>query len=130
MDISVVIAVVAAVLLVGLVWFLARRREPSLPKQTEPGAELPATSLPAEPPAPAAALPRATRVSEAPPVAAPEVVPTPSAAPAASEHERDVAAIRRGLANTRGGFIARLAKLFGARKEIDPSLIEEIEEVL
>lgn len=131
MDISVVIAVVAAVLLVGLVWFLLRRREPSLPEQTEPREAPSATALPAAAEAKREALPAQ---AEAPPLAAelpaPEPSVPPSAAPVASEHERDVAALRKGLANTRGGFIARLAKLFGARKEIDPSLIEEIEEVL
>ena len=37
---------------------------------------------------------------------------------------------RKGLASTRGGFIARLAKIFGRKKEIDPALLDEIEEVL
>jgi fused signal recognition particle receptor len=41
-----------------------------------------------------------------------------------------IAAMRRGLASTRGGFIARLAAIFGNRKEIDPSLLDEIQEVL
>ena len=49
---------------------------------------------------------------------------------AAAAHEQDVVAIRQGLASTRGGFIARLAKLFGGKQEIDKSLLEEIEEVL
>jgi fused signal recognition particle receptor len=41
-----------------------------------------------------------------------------------------VASLKKGLASTRGGFIARLSRLFGGKKEIDPSLIEQIEEVL
>jgi len=44
--------------------------------------------------------------------------------------ERDVDVLRKGLAHTRGGFIARLAKLFGARPTIDETLLEQIEEVL
>ncbi|MEO8876554.1 MAG: signal recognition particle-docking protein FtsY, partial [Polyangiaceae bacterium] len=36
----------------------------------------------------------------------------------------------KGLAATRGGFIARLTALFSGKKEIDPSILEEIEEVL
>jgi len=42
----------------------------------------------------------------------------------------EIAALRKGLASTRGGFIARLAKIFGRKKEIDPALLDEIEEVL
>ncbi|HKP59247.1 MAG TPA: signal recognition particle-docking protein FtsY [Polyangiales bacterium] len=135
MDSSVVIAVVA-VLLVGLVWFLLRRRAPSLPEQTTGQGEPPATQLPPQQASAPEALPAPPTPSAAPPSAPPaaEQVEAPartSSLPAgASQHERDVAALRKGLANTRGGFIARLAKLFGARKEIDPNLIEEIEEVL
>jgi fused signal recognition particle receptor len=42
----------------------------------------------------------------------------------------DIATLKKGLASTRGGFIARLARVFGGKKEIDPSLLEQIEEVL
>jgi fused signal recognition particle receptor len=59
------------------------------------------------------------------PEAAPSVQP-----PALDAHQRDVAALRKGLANTRGGLIARLAKLFGARPSLDENLLDEIEEVL
>ena len=45
-------------------------------------------------------------------------------------HEQSVQALRQGLASTRGGFIARLARLFGTGKAIDKSLLDEIEEVL
>ncbi|MBZ0120081.1 MAG: signal recognition particle-docking protein FtsY, partial [Sandaracinaceae bacterium] len=44
--------------------------------------------------------------------------------------QEDVAALKKGLASTRGGFIARLAKLFGGKKEIDPGLLDQIQEVL
>ncbi len=47
-----------------------------------------------------------------------------------SDGREQIAAMRRGLASTRGGFIARLAAIFGARKEIDPALLDEIQEVL
>ncbi len=42
----------------------------------------------------------------------------------------DPATVRKGLAKTRGGFIARLADLFRGRKEIDPSVLRDIEEIL
>lgn len=41
-----------------------------------------------------------------------------------------VTALKRGLASTRGGFIARLARIFGGRKEIDPALLDQVQEVL
>ncbi len=52
----------------------------------------------------------------------------PDTAPAAP---RDVAALRKGLAATRGGFVARLSALFGGgKKEIDPNLLSQLEEVM
>jgi fused signal recognition particle receptor len=61
------------------------------------------------------------------PAAEPGAPSAPSKPPA---HEQSVQAMRQGLANTRGGFIARLARLFGAGKAIDKGLLDEIEEVL
>jgi fused signal recognition particle receptor len=51
-------------------------------------------------------------------------------AEAGKPSEEDVKALKKGLASTRGGFIARLAKLFGKKKEIDPQLLDEMQEVL
>jgi fused signal recognition particle receptor len=42
----------------------------------------------------------------------------------------DVAALRKGLTSTRGGFIARLSRLFSGKREFDPAMLEQIEEVL
>ena len=42
----------------------------------------------------------------------------------------DVLGMRKGLAATRGGFIARLTALFAGKKEIDPAILEQIEEVM
>ncbi len=46
--------------------------------------------------------------------------------------ERDVAELRRGLAKMRdsGGFFGRLKDLFGGKPELDPRLVDEIEEIL
>jgi fused signal recognition particle receptor len=150
MDNSVIIAVVS-VLVVALVLYLFRRRTPELPRVAP---ERPATRRDAlpdsaaavrKPPAPRAPLPEADAEAKAEEPSAPAAadagdhhgaapVEEPSEAPplaaAGDAHERDVAAIRKGLANTRGGFIARLAKLFGNRPAIDDNLLEEIEEVL
>jgi fused signal recognition particle receptor len=43
---------------------------------------------------------------------------------------RDVAALRKGLAATRRGFVARLTALFQSKKEIDAALLEQLEEVM
>jgi fused signal recognition particle receptor len=41
-----------------------------------------------------------------------------------------VAGLRKGLAATRGGFVARLSELFQGKKEIDPAILEQVEEVM
>ncbi|MCD6496720.1 MAG: signal recognition particle-docking protein FtsY [Deltaproteobacteria bacterium] len=38
--------------------------------------------------------------------------------------------LTKGLSKTRKGFVARLGRLFRGKKELDPNLLEEIEEVL
>ncbi|MBN1655528.1 MAG: signal recognition particle-docking protein FtsY [Deltaproteobacteria bacterium] len=62
-----------------------------------------------------------------------EIKPVPSIIPEKTPEEiyqEELAAIRNGLAPTRGGFVSRLAKLFRGKKAINSSLLEEIEEVL
>lgn len=123
-------------------------REPAAPPaareelpQPEPGQAsaraLPSASPPPAPSAPApSAAPSATPASEAPAAAAEPaaVPPTPSVRPKSSKPPRstkaDLAALRKGLSSTRGGFIARLAQLFAGKKEIDPGLLNELQEVL
>ncbi len=69
--------------------------------------------------------------AEAPAEEEPAAEAPAEAEPAAREaSEEDVKALKKGLASTRGGFIARLAKLFGKKTEIDPELLDEIQEVL
>jgi fused signal recognition particle receptor len=52
--------------------------------------------------------------------------PPPPAKPSAEE----LATLKKGLASARGGFVAKLARLFSGKREIDPELLGEIEEVL
>jgi fused signal recognition particle receptor len=61
----------------------------------------------------------------------------PPPPPRKSEHDakktidkEKVASIRKGLSATRGGFIAKLTALFTGKKEIDPAILEQIEEVM
>lgn len=51
------------------------------------------------------------------------------AAPPAAEDEERAAALRDGLAKTRGGFVARLGRLL-SKKKIDQDILGELEEVL
>jgi fused signal recognition particle receptor len=53
---------------------------------------------------------------------------TTAAPPVASK--KDVAGLRKGLAATRGGFMAKLKALFTGKKEIDPAILEQMEEIM
>jgi fused signal recognition particle receptor len=82
-------------------------------------------------------LPSASREAEsARPAAAPSGAPParpPSAAPPGTSlppAKRDVAGLRKGLAASRGGFIAKLSALFQGKKEIDPAILQQVEEVM
>ncbi len=46
------------------------------------------------------------------------------------EKPRDVSALKKGLAQTRTGWMQKLLAVFSGRKEIDPALLDEIEETL
>jgi fused signal recognition particle receptor len=157
MSSELIIALVVAALVV-VVFLLARKKKPELPADRAAPPALP-PAPPAKQPAqkaspgrPAAPTPSAEAT---PPPIKRQVEPSPhagrmdrgtlelsadevdisSAPPPAMPGERrasaeDIATLKKGLANTRGGFITRLAKLFGGKKEIDPALLEQIEEVL
>ena len=63
-----------------------------------------------------------------------EAPPSVPAGPPKEASAEEIAALRKGLASTRGGFISRLAGLFKKKKTIDPEdldeLLAEMEEVL
>ena len=59
----------------------------------------------------------------------PAITETATAAPPVAS-KKDVAGLRKGLAATRGGFMARLKALFVGKKEIDPAILEQMEEVM
>jgi fused signal recognition particle receptor len=80
---------------------------------------------------------KAEPAAEAPPAPAPErppaqviPFPVPPPPPAAPVKRKDVAALAPGLARTRSGWISRLRDVFAGRKEIDASIVGEIEKVL
>lgn len=131
---------------------------PLPPKAEKPAAKAPekkeekrAPEKSAPTPAPSEKVPekRAEKAPSAPPAAPPskeeegeeedvpvEVEARPSApkAPPAplSRRAKDVAGLRKGLTRAREseGFFGRLKAVFAGKKEIDPQLVEQIEEVL
>ena len=52
------------------------------------------------------------------------------APPTARATKRELAGMRTGLAASRTGFIARLTAIFTGKKEIDPTILDQIEEVM
>jgi fused signal recognition particle receptor len=135
--VAIVLLVVVALVLGGLA--MRRGKGEALPpperEKPAPTPALPRDQKAASAPAAEGAAPAATS-EVAPAPAAPEAA-TPAAAPtprAPAEPrvptEEDREELKKGLATTRGGFIARLARLFGQKPEVDPALLEQVEEVL
>jgi fused signal recognition particle receptor len=63
---------------------------------------------------------------------APKAIVAGAAPPPVAPRKKDVAGLRRGLSKVREseGFFGRLKALFVGRSEVDPSLVDQIEEVL
>ncbi|MCL2776945.1 MAG: signal recognition particle-docking protein FtsY [Polyangiaceae bacterium] len=130
--------IVIAVLAVGVAYVLFFRKKalPQTQKAQKKLGEAPSKELAPKPSAPQAvgdghaaeiAPSGANETSEA---AAGEQV-EPGALPAVVVvSKKDVAGLRKGLAATRGGFMARLKAIFAGNKEIDPTLLEQMEEVM
>jgi fused signal recognition particle receptor len=97
-------------------------------------AEKPSTP-PAAAPKPAPAAEAVAPVVEPPSVTAPAkpvVAPRKEPKPSLSARKRDVEGLRKGLSRVREkeGFFGRLKALFTGSKEIDPQIVDQIEEVL
>jgi fused signal recognition particle receptor len=146
-----IVYILIAVAVVAIIYFATRKpAEPQLPAKTEPGKAKKEEKLPWEKGEPKKIEGRAPTAREAPAAKKAE-----KAAPEAAEERKpkaeaeakpekpkfveedfgraasfDPSAVRRGLSKTRGGMIARLADLIRGKKEIDPALLQEIEEVL
>ncbi len=137
---STVIIILAVIAVVVVIVLVARGKKPALPSEvSEPKptpAKLPAKAEPGAAKAKEAA-PAVTAETEAEgvdvviePVTADEKAPPPVPGKRTRPNKEDVATLKKGLAGTRSGFISRLAGLFSGKKEIDPGLLDEIEEVL
>jgi fused signal recognition particle receptor len=86
----------------------------------------------AAPPPPAPGEARGPSAAHAPPEPAKPAKPGTAPPPATSvpPSKRDVAGLRKGLSAARGGFVAKLTALFQGKKEIDPAILEQVEEVM
>ncbi|MBK6694181.1 MAG: signal recognition particle-docking protein FtsY [Myxococcales bacterium] len=133
MDMTIVLVGVLVLVAIG---FLLTRKKPALPESTEASkAPLPASnkSVPtrdAEAPASIKAKPEPIDLPSADVLPAADSLPKAEVPAPAKARPRDVAGLRKGLALSRGGFIARLTALVTGKKEIDPAIIEQLEEVL
>ena len=113
----------------------AKAVEPEPEEEEEVEADKKEAAIPSRPARAAAGQAPAHKEHAEEPEAAPpeaersaQVIPFP--APAAPK-EKKGSALAPGLARTRSsGFIARLGELFSGRKELDPSIVDEIEKVL
>jgi fused signal recognition particle receptor len=100
-------------------------KKPSEPK-AKAEKEREKEKAPSEREAPVETLPSADLVAAE---SAPAVV-TAQTPEAARASKKEVAGLRKGLAATRGGFMARLKAIFTGKKEIDPAILEQMEEVM
>jgi fused signal recognition particle receptor len=128
--------VVGGIIAAVILYFAFLRKRPELQGKGEPSPSKLTSSQAAEQ--------AAQRTKQLAPASRPPPPPTPKAPEALGSSDilpsekpvkralssKDVAGFRKGLAATRGGFIARLTELFSGKKEIDPAILEQIEEVM
>lgn len=143
------IIIAGVVVLLVVIYFATRSSKKELPRESEPPKKVASTATAAKaPPKEAPSAPASAKTEAAAPPAvplaaqrSPRVNPTPgipikadALEPLRSSvrpgPEDDAVALKKGLASTRGGFIARLAKMLTRGKQIDAELLEQIEEVL
>lgn len=157
-NLPIVIAVIVVAAVLAYFLFFRKKGDAALKPSTDaPGRVEKAEKTPAIKPAePAPSRPERAEATEKPsrrPAATDEPAPTrtepaPSAEPAAARararepevvepsspppvvSKKEVAGLRKGLAATRGGFMARLKAIFTGKKEIDPAILEQMEEVM
>jgi len=137
-----VLATLVAVLVVVVivVVLLKRRKRGGEPTASLAGEERPSAAVEDR------RVPEVAALSKEPVAPAPAPVEEPVASPGVrlderaeqaaatqleeAKRERKLRKLRQGLAQTRGGFIAKIGSLFKEKKVIDPALLGELEEAL
>ena len=125
-----IVAIVVLVVIALFVMMSRKREEPGkAPVEKKPAAieAKPKSVKPGPGPEPEAAA--AEAAAGAAVVAAEPGAVRPRSAPPPT---RDLAELRKGLAKARGqtGFLGRLANLFAGKKELDPAIADQVEEIL
>ncbi|MGB5704377.1 MAG: signal recognition particle-docking protein FtsY [Polyangiales bacterium] len=138
-NILAAIAAVAALILIGIIIGFVRGRKKRAPEEAPPAAppealeaERPKIEVP-EPPEATAEPTQPIQIEDLVPGVAPEPLPTLIPEPTVVPPPRppaDLGAFRTGLKSTRGNLISRLAGVFRKGRELDTSILEEVEEVL
>ncbi|MBP9089163.1 MAG: signal recognition particle-docking protein FtsY [Kofleriaceae bacterium] len=132
MHMEFVYLAIALVAIVGILTLLRRAAKNSLKESSQAARERLGLDTP-----PPTRQRRRPRLSDASTPVQPEAVaptstkssPTPTSEALAPLDAEAAAAYKAGLAKTRGGFVARIGKLFG-KKQIDEAVVDELEEVL
>jgi len=143
--------IIALVVLVSAVLYWVSQRKPVLPaiEDDEPALKpVDRTAATLKEPVPAV---KPARVEATPPAPAAEKRPAPPPRPSSGQHkldlpkppasqpqvasqapvsQKEMASLRKGLGSARKGFIGRLSDLLSGKKEIDESILGELEEVL
>ena len=137
-NLPIVLAVVAVVVAV-IVYFAFIKKKEELPS-AKPKAIEDKKAEPAEAKKKDKSAPKIKIETPAEPLTSQDMLPetseskqqleAPISEPAAPAAKRDVSGLRKGLAATRGGFMARLKAIFVGKKEIDPAILEQVEEVM
>lgn len=133
-NLPIVIAVIVVVAVLAYLLFF-RKKAPSVAAPTakaelsSKASERTKEATAKSEPGPAAAELAAKSAPDATGDASVSLVESASAPPPVVS-KKDVAGLRKGLAATRGGFMARLKAVFAGKKEIDPTILEQLEEVM
>jgi fused signal recognition particle receptor len=126
-------AIIVIVVLVVVVLFVLMARKSREGEAAAP--EKPAT-LPQAQAKTAKIAPRAeakpSEAAKTPPVPSPSPPVAEAAPPLSVGPPPDLSVLRKGLAKARGesGFLGRLASLFAGKKELDPTIADQVEEIL
>jgi len=129
-------AIIAVVVLVVIVLFVLMSKKPAEGGAPASQKKLDSTKTAAKSVRPEKGAAKAEAGKEEPAAAAARSVrPEPTATPAKSAPPappRDLSGLRKGLAKARGeaGFLGRLASLFAGKKELDPQIADQVEEIL
>ena len=134
-ELTLILAAVATVVAGGL-YLLRRPALPAAPPkealaETKPRPSPGEATSPSTPPDPDDSKAADDRAPTEPVQSVPLPVDKPKvSASAIPKPSEDQARYRAGLAKTRGGFVAKLSRLFRGKPKVDADLLDQIEEVL